>query len=498
MKHLRLNFIGMLMFLILFCEIYSVNSFSQRVVNVPQGFGTLNDAIDGDTTSTGDRIDVNTKYVLERGGFYILNGAIQNAGYPLHVEAAEGEGARPILIPGVGDGGVADIPFNPRGSLYMKDLYVTGIDELGGIQLRIIRIQENNVRLVIENCHIDFSSQAAIRVDGTDTKIFMMNSIFSNHGQTSSRENGRVVDDRGNSIDTLVGENSTFYNVTFRLLRDGGGDINYARFNHNTIYNIGYGAIDLGAVNEAYVTNNVFHNTGFYGEDGNSVPNFDIEILAPTDVGVTQVAEISNNNFFIDPALVSAFPDSVDPIIRYSSLAETFLDAGTELNENLAFADAPNSPVDVVTSFWSNPSGAQPPIDTTANKDFIYPNTAASFTASTAGQPLGDLNWFGLDIITSVENFTDGGIPTEFTLYNNYPNPFNPSTTIRYSIPSQGFVSLKIYDVLGKEVASLINTEQPAGFYEVRFDAAELSSGIYFYQLETGSFIQSKKMLLMK
>ncbi len=95
---------------------------------------------------------------------------------------------------------------------------------------------------------------------------------------------------------------------------------------------------------------------------------------------------------------------------------------------------------------------------------------------------------------------------TEFSLSQNYPNPFNPSTKIKFNIPSpyQGegqrvrFTTLKVYDVLGNEVATLVNEEKPAGTYEVEFDASNLSSGIYYYQLKAGSFIQTKKMILMK
>jgi hypothetical protein len=88
--------------------------------------------------------------------------------------------------------------------------------------------------------------------------------------------------------------------------------------------------------------------------------------------------------------------------------------------------------------------------------------------------------------------------PNYFALDQNYPNPFNPSTTISYSVPETEFVTLKVYDVLGNEIASLVNEEKPAGKYEVDFNGAELSSGIYFYRLQAGSFIETKKMVLMK
>lgn len=89
-------------------------------------------------------------------------------------------------------------------------------------------------------------------------------------------------------------------------------------------------------------------------------------------------------------------------------------------------------------------------------------------------------------------------IPSEYVLYQNYPNPFNPATTIEYSIKSAGFVSLKVYDLLGKEVALLVNDYKEAGYYSVKFDASELSSGIYFYTLTSGNFKDTKKIILLK
>ncbi len=94
----------------------------------------------------------------------------------------------------------------------------------------------------------------------------------------------------------------------------------------------------------------------------------------------------------------------------------------------------------------------------------------------------------------------------EFELNQNYPNPFNPSTTIRYTIPSDGFVKLSVYNTIGEEVRTLINEFKEAGSYDENFEAADLSSGIYFYKLQAGnpsignghSFVQIKKMILLK
>ncbi len=111
---------------------------------------------------------------------------------------------------------------------------------------------------------------------------------------------------------------------------------------------------------------------------------------------------------------------------------------------------------------------------------------------------------YGDTTVVSVEDETPN-LPTEFYLSQNYPNPFNPSTKIKFTIPNVGRrgsstynVTLKVYDVLGKEVATLVNEELPPGEYEIEFDATGLPSGVYFYQLKAGNFIQTKKMILLR
>jgi hypothetical protein len=95
----------------------------------------------------------------------------------------------------------------------------------------------------------------------------------------------------------------------------------------------------------------------------------------------------------------------------------------------------------------------------------------------------------------TIENST---LPDKFSLLQNYPNPFNPATSIKFKLPVKSFVSLVVYDVLGNEVATLVKEEKPAGFYEVNFNANNLVSGVYIYRLQANSFIQTKKMILMK
>jgi hypothetical protein len=98
---------------------------------------------------------------------------------------------------------------------------------------------------------------------------------------------------------------------------------------------------------------------------------------------------------------------------------------------------------------------------------------------------------------TAVEPI-NSAIPVTFELLQNYPNPFNPTTNIEFRVSSLGLVSLKIFDVLGREVAMLVNEMRPAGAYSVRWDASSFPSGVYFYRLRSGDFVQTKKLVLAK
>jgi hypothetical protein len=101
-----------------------------------------------------------------------------------------------------------------------------------------------------------------------------------------------------------------------------------------------------------------------------------------------------------------------------------------------------------------------------------------------------------LDAVTSVK--LPDAVPLRFELYNNYPNPFNPATTIDYSIPKTSLVTIKVFDILGREVKTLVNEEKTSGNYSIKFNESGLASGVYFYRLQSGDFVSTKKMLLLK
>ncbi|MCR4439494.1 MAG: T9SS type A sorting domain-containing protein, partial [candidate division KSB1 bacterium] len=101
------------------------------------------------------------------------------------------------------------------------------------------------------------------------------------------------------------------------------------------------------------------------------------------------------------------------------------------------------------------------------------------------------------EMITSVKG-PETGLPIHFSLGQNFPNPFNPATTISFSLPSKSFVILKVFDALGREVSTLISEELSAGMYARQWNAAGLPSGVYFYRLQAGSFVETKKLVLLR
>ncbi|MCW8811038.1 MAG: T9SS type A sorting domain-containing protein, partial [Ignavibacteriaceae bacterium] len=120
-------------------------------------------------------------------------------------------------------------------------------------------------------------------------------------------------------------------------------------------------------------------------------------------------------------------------------------------------------------------------------------NGKIEITHNAAGSP--DSVTVTGDGVTGVEDELQ---PLTYSLEQNYPNPFNPSTKIKYSVPQSSQVQIKIFDVLGNEIETLVNEEKRAGTYEINWNAINLPSGVYFYQLRAGEFVSTKKMILLK
>jgi len=183
------------------------------------------------------------------------------------------------------------------------------------------------------------------------------------------------------------------------------------------------------------------------------------------------------NNIYVTGSAHDMFSDDITYILKYSQDGEQLWEFKY---------DAPHSTFQHLNEIFTDDS----------SNVFV----AGEITDSTTGD-----NYHALKIRQVLRSGIDNKIELtmQFSLSQNYPNPFNPSTKIKYSIPNAGnenfhSVQLKVYDILGREVATLVNKKQGAGNYEVQFNASSLTSGIYFYKLQSGNFVESKKMVLLQ
>lgn len=146
----------------------------------------------------------------------------------------------------------------------------------------------------------------------------------------------------------------------------------------------------------------------------------------------------------------------------------------------------------------------------TFNSGFSEVKSSVSILKSALGQPLVGSSRQNNSLVQSgflaapilvgkvvgIDKYED--TPVGFLLNQNYPNPFNPNTLIKYSIPVKTFVQLKVFDILGKEVAVLVNEEKESGLYTIKFNAGNFATGLYVYQIRAGNYFDTKKMLLLK
>jgi len=151
---------------------------------------------------------------------------------------------------------------------------------------------------------------------------------------------------------------------------------------------------------------------------------------------------------------------------------------------------------EVVDAVWKGVGFVVGAGNSTTAKEYSFVD--APGTRGSIKYRLKQIDYGGTYKYSNIIEINLGETIKEFELSQNYPNPFNPSTKIAYQIPKNSFVTIKVFDVLGKQVALLVNEEKTSGNYEAIFDAKELAGGIYYYTIKAGDFAQSKKMILLK
>ncbi|HMN17464.1 MAG TPA: T9SS type A sorting domain-containing protein [Ignavibacteriaceae bacterium] len=211
------------------------------------------------------------------------------------------------------------------------------------------------------------------------------------------------------------------------------------------------------------------------GPGGNFRSNWSNEATAYVP-SVVPVELLSFSSFVVDD----------DVTLNWSTATET---------NNAGFQIERSKKLEVRSEEWNSIGFVNGSGTTTKIKSYSYKDENLA-----AGKYLYRLKQIDLDGTFEYSNIIEAEVlsPSEFILEQNYPNPFNPNTRIQYAIGSKQFVSLKIFNSLGEEVASLVNEEKSAGFYKIDFNASHLSSGIYYYKIIAGDFVQTRKMILIK
>ncbi len=262
-------------------------------------------------------------------------------------------------------------------------------------------------------------------------------------------------------------------------------------------------------------TGNILGDSSGYGNDGLLI-NGPVWMISTAPIGngiaSTQIIsstgfyEFQNTNFEVnytslsgnDTLVCTMINNSPEGILPVDSIitnkywiVNKFGDGIFLADLTFIFDDSVFSPTDTV-KLYTRPSRSDGDWTIIAQASNITNNTATFSNISDYGQFVVGLS----QGISEVK--TDSEIPLSFELFSNYPNPFNPTTTISWQMPKAGLVTLKIYDVLGREVTTLVNEEVSAGKHETVFNANRFSSGVYFYQLKAGEFVSTKKMILIK
>jgi len=514
-------------------------------------FDSIIDKVVADTNAAGEQL--HSVYKLERGKFYILNKAISLRN-PVEIVADppvanDDEKTPPKIMSNINaDGGTS------TGSLFitwaditLKNLWLSGID-LGGVNhgwgtCGALRVNDSLVTVKLDGLWCDYNSWAAFGSYSPHTRWFINNFHARNEQNEGDQWTTFLFYLEGSTVvDTFVVTNSSYFQSNSCFLFPP-SVVKYLEIDHCTFVNSYKWPFHQTQWLNATFTNNIFYNEGGLSltpteaesqdPDGLMFGLINVDTLAANQAGGDTLASqytipenqrkvtVKNNLWYYSPEIQSylAANDTVmQPIFMNDRTKSMFANDATWpglVEENTwnqdplfnDFADLSGAVAKFAQACIDVRAGSTHGWDwdgdQTTDPDYYklliqYP-TAENFKSyagltGTDGKPIGDLSYWSE--YTAVEEET--AIPTEYTLEQNFPNPFNPTTTINFSLPASGHISLKVFNVLGQEVATLVNGELTSGNHEVTFNASKLSSGLYIYRLSGNNVSLTRKMMLLK
>lgn len=553
-SHITTLFVVAVMFFIVAGQVAAQTPDTVTVAASPAG--NLNLVLNGDTTTGGARNNAYRVYRLYRDSLYYLTGSI-NVDYNLTIIATDGSGTPPVIAPYILSDNTSPNPFFyvVSGKVALKNLYVLGFrpDEQtiettvnGAAGSAAVYATGDSVCIALDSCIFDGWTLYGVGYHGKWNSFFFRDCHFRNMIDPVDWFGGQVLRNDGGTApaDTVYMTNNTMFCIN-GYASCPVAYTKYFVFDHNTVF--------LNAVNPFYVpqlTNGSIRNNIFYGTFGEAQTNNEIEggwydwdgavsgiisidtlTSAASTYGETEAGRnilVQNNAYYWPSAQTTFWNTSLmdtltPPVWMNARTIGMFSDKTTwpglveSGNQNVdpGFSSSITYMVDSLNEYvretrlgtlasfmWNyNPNNDLFAATYPVIESLTYTNTSLQ-TAGTDGLALGDLNWYPSQragwVETAVQQSAAATTALTYTLAQNFPNPFNPSTVIEFSLPKQSQVSLKVFNVLGQEVASLVNETMAAGSHSVTFNASNLATGLYFYKLTAGSFSSVKKMMLVK
>jgi len=512
--------------------------------------GNINNVIQGDTLVNGKRAHPGRAYRLYRDSIYYFNATI-NVNFPLTIFADTGSHRPPVIAPVLLTDGSSPSPFlNVYGGtrqLNVINLYFTAIrpNQTPNLYAACMSYGGDSVSSIYRGDVFE-AYGAAIEVNSGNHDNFHINDcVFTNMMHPSSWFRGQAfISWGGFATDTVVMTNNTMFNCNSYAKASVDYTL-YSRFDHNTVY-----LNCVNPINDFVMTNATYRNNIFYGTEAmaqenseiqqyyfensispSSIISFDSLNTAPSHIPVAESDRhitVQNNSIYWPAKLktfwATALMDTLTPpvVLNYrtkgmfnnKAFYPYFVFTGNDTTNDPGFSSAFASQLDSLIKFvagtrldtestwlwYYNPTGHLFAPTWPLPFNLAYSNTAMQH-GGTDGFALGDLNWFPSQkaswALTGI-SATGAAEPEQYSLSQNYPNPFNPTTQIAYTIPRSSVVQLKVFNVLGQEVATLVNGTMVAGTHVVTFNPTGLASGVYFYRITAGDFASVKKMLLLK
>ncbi len=465
----------------------------------PGAPGTINATINGDTLENGER--AHQVYILRRGATYLYTGRVNNVGHPLMVMAEEGDGPLPLIKALGPPPGEDEAPraFHAQGDLYLKDLHINGRDQSETpTDNATVRLASDSITVVMRGILFDYNRQNSIRINGVGCTIYAEDCVIGPQGNSFNITQGFALSYRDNFTPLVHMRNCSFFSLSKgMLLNFGTARYGTLIMEHCTMVNSGIDGATFGRPDTLIFTDNLLVNTGILGDgfegdrsnfaeplfayslDSNVVAGDTTFTGNDTIVDFTYVppyVEFERNHFYNRPVIAATLPDTSTSYIAGEILIDEELSedmmggANVMAQENFDFENFTMVDADFVAFIddYYQLAFDQAEIPGYANPiteiDLSYEATHPAATAGRGGQPVGALNWWGLEIISKVYDIK----PLEVMMS---PNP----TVGLLNVSLENLRSVVVYDINGRLVKlyNNLNTD----IFPIQMD--ELTNGVY-------------------